>query len=873
MRLQPGTTFGVYEIHALVGAGGMGEVYRATDSRLRRTVALKVLPERVVVDPLASARFKREAQLLAALNHPNVGSIYDLIEVDGAHALVLELVDGETLADRVTRGPLAVEEAVAIARQVADALDSAHRRGIVHRDLKPSNIALTPNGVVKLLDFGIAKALDPDNPAADGATTMTAPFVRIGTPAYMSPEQARGQQVDQRTDIWAFGCVLYEMVTGRRAFPAGAESESLSGPSSGSPALDGLPARVRPLVQRCLEADPSRRLRDIGDATLWLDAPSTPASDVRPVPRFTPRWLWPAATLVALAALVILSMKQLREPSPITRPFRFEFSPPPGVTLARGFAVSPDGRHLAFVATTKDSPSWSLWVHSFESGTSAPIPTGEAVGPWPVWSPDGRFIAIPTGRAGAVRLERVAVEGGAAQTLVPSSSIAGLGDWSDRDVILFWQSAGLMRVSASGGTPIQVTRLDPARHELGHYWPRFLPDGRHFIYLRLSASEGASGIYVGSIDARPEQQDSRRLITVRGIADYAPASDDPRGPGYLVFNREGTLFAQKFDATRIELQGDPIRVVEHVAEVDVPARAGFFNVTRGGVLTYQNASTSFGTVWWIDRKGRPVGPAVNAPLEDPRHVRLSPDGRRFAVVAAGNAWLCDLEGKPPMKLTSTGNVDTPLWAPDSQRLIYEAKEPFRLLSVRTDGSDTPQVVSPDGHYHPHGWSAEGRDLIVALNTYSPTGWDILRIPGGRANDPQPVLRTPANEGFGGASLSTDGQWLAYTSDTTGNDEIYVQPYPGPGTTVRISSKGGSNPLWSRDGRELYYLEDGTRLMAVEIGTGKPPRMLFDTAGLRLLSTSYDVARDGRFVMIRADDRPRAPTPINVITNWTVTLPR
>ena len=378
-----------------------------------------------------------------------------------------------------------------------------------------------------------------------------------------------------------------------------------------------------------------------------------------------------------------------------------------------------------------------------------------------------------------------------------------------------------MRIAASGGTPIQVTAVDAKRGELLHYAPRFLPDGRHFIYVRLSAAEGKSGIYVGSIDAKPEEQDSRRLIATRGNIGYAPGPADGRA-GYLLFNREGTLFAQKFDADRLELRGDPVRVAEHVAEADTPSRPGMFNVSRGGILAYRTASTPVGTPIWIDRTGRPLGPAAQAPFDDPRHIRLSPDGRRLVVVAAGNVWLCDLEGTPPMKLTSAGNADTPLWTPDGARIVYETSQPFRLLSVRTAGSGTPDIVSPDGHYHPFGWSADGRDLIVALNTYSSTGWDILKIPADRSTGPQPILRTSANEGSGGVSVSIDGRWLAYTSDVTGADEIYIQPYPGPGSPIRVSPNRASDPRC--------------------------------------------------FVMIRGEERPQTLSSIKLIANWTATLP-
>lgn len=867
MRLSPGTVFGVYKIEELVGTGGMGEVYRATDTRLRRTVALKVLPESVVIDADRSARFRREAQLLAALNHQNVGSIYDVAESSGAHALVLEFVDGETLADRLARGAIPLDDAIAISRQIASALDSAHRRGIVHRDLKPSNIAITPDGQVKLLDFGIAKALQSD----DAGVTVTGAYTRVGTPSYMSPEQARGELVDQRADIWAFGCVMYEMVTGHRAFPGHTPAEAMSAVLRAAPHLEAVPLRLRPLVRRCLDPNPARRLRDIADADLWLDGPAALVSDSRSV-SFRANGFWRPAAFALFAALVVLSLKVVRQPRPELRPFRFEFSPPEGVALANGFSVSPDGRRLAFIGRASDSSTLSLWVHSFESGVSEPIPSIQPGGAWPIWSPDGRSLALMTGRMGAAKLERLSLDGMARQTLFDSQA-AQPSDWNDHDEILFTNNGVVMRIPSSGGRATQVTTLDRTREEVGHYSPRFLPDGTHFVYLRLSASEGKSGICVGSIDVAPEQQDARRLIMVRGTVAYAPSPDDPRS-GFLLFNRDGTLFAQGFDAAHLELRGDSIRVADHVFEVDIPARPGLVQFSRAGTLAYRTASTTFGTPYWFDRAGQPIGPALDSQFPDPQQVRISPDSHRLALTSGGDIWVGDVSGAPPMKITTTSNADTLLWAPDGQRLIYETTTGLR--SVRIDGAGSPETISPPGHYHPDGWSGDAKELVVTLNTYSTTttGWDILKIVNGSAN-PQPVLNTPANEGFGGASLSIDGKWLAYTSDVTGLNEIYMRPYPGPGEEVRVSHNGGSDPLFSKDGRELYYWE-GTRLMGIFIDaagpiTTKPPNLLFDSRNLHVLNAIYDVAPDGRFVMIKLSDKAPIPSPIKLIANWTASL--
>ena len=892
MPVASGSRIGVYEVERPLGAGGMGEVYLARDTRLQREVALKLLPAAFVSDPERLARFEREARALAALRHPHIATIYGFEEQDDVRALVLELVEGRTLAELIATGPLPVADVLRLARQIAEALEAAHERGIVHRDLKPANIKVTPEGEVKVLDFGLAKLTAPagsehaGSPAASASDrtgllspTMTSPAmltgtaVLLGTAGYMAPEQARGHAVDRRADIWAFGVVVYEMLTGRRAFDGATVTEVAGAVIHKELDWTALPAGTPPVLRmvlrRCLQKNVVQRFRDMGDVRLALeDAFAVESSAPGPVaPRGRRAFVAAIAATAALAAAATAGGVWLfdRAAPPPAYPIRFDVLPVTPGTVAPFVEISPDGTTISFSAIDEASQAWRLWVHSLVTGESRIVAPSDYVLAPTFWSPDSRYVAFYSETD--KRIKRVALAGGPVETVAESERFAG-GAWNGEDVILFSDVDGIMRVPASGGKPTAVTVLDRKSGDDAHLGPRFLPGERRFLFFRASGNAERAGVYVGSLDVAPDQQDGRRLLDVQQIAAYARG---PAGEGRLLFTRGGVLMAQPFDADSLQLAGSAVPVLDQ--PIFTYSFLPSLSVSSTGTLIYLRGTDASGTPSVVDRKGLSTPIVSGTAPNTPRYPRLSPDGRRLALAVDGQLWVFEMDGRPPIRLTSGDpRAYSSIWTPDGQYLLFErdgAGGPQTLFRVRTDGSGAPEPAGPEGHFHPHGWSADGRELIATRLVDNTT--DLVRFGPEAAAPVREVLATPQNEGAA-AAVSPDGRWLAYASDSTGRSEIWVRPLETPGPSVRVSPDGGTEPVWSRNGRELYYL-NLTRMLAVSVGAGPqfsfdPPTELFrlNTATVPGEATpSYDVGADGRFVMIASGDS--AEVPISVVLNW------
>ena len=880
MPLGPGFRIGPYEIVAALGVGGMGEVYRARDTRLKRDVALKFLPEAVAADPERLARFEREAQALAALKHPHIATIHGIEEGGGFRALVLELAEGETLAERIARGAVPIPEAVAIARQIADALEAAHEQGIVHRDLKPANIQLAPDGVVKVLDFGLARIVGSQDGASSGigidtsmSPTITSPAVvtgqsvLMGTAAYMAPEQARGKPADKRADIWAFGVVLYEMLTGTRAFSGESVTEVAGAVIHKDLDLKALPdvtpESVRLLLRRCLQKDPKQRIRDMGDVRLVLDgAFDAPASKVASKDvRSRPRLIAMSAVAALIAAAVAAgAVWMIAQPKPVARyPVRVNVPAAAAGSIERlAVALSPDGRHLAFIAP--DNGGNRLWVHSFADGQSRVVAPRDTVRFVPLWSPDSQSLAFLS--EGGLR--KVAISGGPIQTIAEPKSYAG-GSWIADDVILIaagvGAKSGVVRIPASGGPPVQITELNAGRGESYHAAPLALPDGRHFLFFRGSNDRNVAGIYIGDIEAAPGDQNPTRLMPVSSMVLYA--AEEGAADGHLLYADSGTIMAQRFEPRRLALAGAPVRVagMERVQFEDVfPA----LSASANGAVAYRRAASELASPVFLMRDGK-ESEAIASGLERAQNPRMSPDGRSLALVVARELWKYDLEGRPPVKLTFDGAL-SPVWSRDGRRIVYEGGGTLR--AVPADGSGKPEDVAPKGHFHPHSFTSNSNEVVAAQLVEGGSA-ALVTLPLQPGATPQQIA-----QGGMSAALSPDGRWLAYTAETTGAQEIWVRPYPGPGAPIRVSPGGGSEPVWARNGRELYYLQD-TMLMAVAIDTVngfnfKPAVQLFETAHVRSNQPpSYDVTGDGRFVVLKP--HTTIDEPITVIFNWTEML--
>jgi len=884
MSLTSGTKLGFFEVGASIGEGGMGQVYRARDTKLGRDVALKVLPPSLAGDPDRLARFHREAQVLAALNHPNIAQIYGFEDSGSQHALVMELVEGPTLADRIQHGALPLDEALAIARQIATALEAAHEQGIVHRDLKPANVKVKEDGTVKVLDFGLAKALDPTTSSSGdvmNSPTLTARSTQLGTilgtAAYMAPEQAKGKAVDRRADIWAFGVVLFEMLAGQRAFKGDDVSDVLAAvlrqEIDWSALPPSTPANVKRVLARCLERDPKKRLRDMGDVWMGMDTPEPAAPVVGalavPAPGSTlMRWLpWAALVVVAAASIAWILASQ---PAPEVRRVTRAAEVIPGT--AAFLAISTDGTRLAYsLGGEKGAINVALrMLDQFSSGIIA----GTDGGVFATFSPSGDAVMV-SGLTDS-KISKIATSGGTAMN-VCDGSLQGGGAWGEDNTLVFASAKGLMRVSTDGGTPEQITTVDASKGEAAHVRPQFLPGGRQVLFTVLLADGPQFAVHdLG--------KPGHRLIA-RGGANgkYVPSGQfstnrADRSMGHLTFVRGTTLIAAPFDPGRLEVTGSEVPVVENISLLG-PTGTADYAVSSTGVLSYISSPTSDGTTLaWADRNGG-TKPLPGQSRKSCGTGRLSLDGRTVAnaidnTKGGRDIWTYDVERGTLTQLTFGAQGETndfPIWSYDNHRVYYsgvvggkrglcvvpaDASARPALLLDATVGA-TPSSASPDGKWLLfHQLNADKRLQIMVLDLSNTTAPQARPL-----HDAISVERE--------AQFSRDGKWVAYVSLESGAPEVYVVPFPGPGAKVKVSLEGGSYPRWSLDGKELLYWanQPTSKLMTVDFTTTQgfrpgEPKELFR----QLSTTTWDVSPDKNKFLVELSSRTGGTT-LAIVTNW------
>jgi serine/threonine-protein kinase len=871
-----GTSLGHYRILDKLGAGGMGEVYRARDTRLGRDVALKVLPEVFSKDADRMARFEREAQVLASLNHPNIAALYGLEESGGVRALVMELVEGPTVAQRIEAGPVPIEEALPIARQIAEALEYAHDRGIIHRDLKPANVKLTPEGAVKVLDFGLAKALDDDPGASDlrNSPTLSLAATRagviLGTAAYMSPEQARGSGADRRADVWAFGAVLYEMLVGAQPFRGDTVSDVLASVLKFEPEWEklpgGTPAGIRKLLERCLTKDRRQRLQAIGEARIAIERvgegdrfDSMPARGPAAAQGGRPTG-WVVVGLVTVAAGV--GMWWMRAPAPVARPVVHLSAPVPQLAGNVGIALSPDGSRLAYSA---GSPP-RLHVRMLDQLEGKPI-AGTEDGRDPFFSPEGQWLGFYQ----QGKWKKVQVVGGAAITLCDgSTSSNGVGaTWGADGTIVFGAlSQGLSRVSAAGGASQAVTKLDQKRGDRAHRWPQILPGGKAVLFAAGQAAFDDAKIVALSL------QDGQERVLVEGgsVPRYVAT-------GHIVYWRSGSLFAVPFDVKRLQVTGSAVPVLEGVQGAAGSGQAKY-SVSEAGSLVYVPGSTQqeARNLVWVDRQGK--AQPIPAPPNPYLDARLSPEGQRVAVTIGGERfgiWVWDLPRGTLTKLTFQGSSTAPVWTPDGKRVTFATVEGGKRTIGWTlaDGSGQPETLAQVGGW-PSSWSPDGKLLAFSGGEPAQTDIFLLPLPNGRGSEKaRRFLQTPHLERD--AMFSPDGRWIAYTSFESGPPQVYVRPAAGDaGGKWLISTGAGFSPRWASGGRELFYGATGGKIMVVAVEPGpafRPgtPKELFTYASFVAAgSGGYDVSADGkRFLMIAsgAGEQASAAPEIHFVLEW------
>ena len=896
---------GKYRILEEIGRGGMGVVYEAEDTKLARKVAIKILPEIFIQDPDRLARFEREARVLASLNHPNIAAIHGVEEAEGKRFLVLELVEGETLAERLSKGPLPIEEALEVCLQIAEGLEGAHEKNIIHRDLKPSNVKITPGGKVKILDFGLARAIHDQISEVDIIKSptitadMTQPGVILGTAAYMSPEQARGKPVDKRADIWAFGCILYECLTGKRAFAGDTITETLAAILTGEPNWQALPGaaswRVNDLLRRCLQKDRRERLHDIADARLEIEAPAAYPSETIPARRrFSLLWLAAGAAVIFIAG-ILTDRYLFRHPqlapsvSAVTAIIKVE----PGLWLEgrrrvqelerpsrTAMAISSDGKFVVYSAIEENPGPQAeprLFLRRMDQPLASPI-AGTEGGINPFLSPDNRWVGFWADRT----LKKTPVEGGAATVLCDAPLIYG-ADWGGDNSIVFagGNPAGVSIVSAEGGNPETLTKPDPNRDEAFHRLPSWLPNGKAVVFTVMRHG----------LDPQPWlallRLDTREWSVL--VQDAADAKYVPTG--HLVFLRQGTLMAVRFDQAKLEVIGQPAALVEDVMQAFSTSDynntgAGQFGISDTGSLIYAAGGIvpdQMGSLVWVNMRGIEEAAAdQERPFYAPR---LSPDGQRIAYGTRGRdnqVWVYDLTRGTDSRLTGEGRAVDPIWTPDSKRLLFKWQRSAvaNLFWQPYDGSSPMErLTTSEYDQYPGSWSSDGK-TVALVELHPDTGLDIavLDVSSGRVT---PFLNSQFAEMH--PEFSPDGRWIAYASNESKRYEVYLRPYPGPGRKYQISSEGGDSPLWARNGKQLFYRQQNqNKVWVVDVRTDgvfaiTKPRLLFDKAGYRSGTPirTFDLSLDSqRFLMVKLEDRKPAPaTEMILVLNWLEELKR
>ena len=902
MTLSSGAKLGPYEVISAAGAGGMGEVYRARDTRLDRTVAIKILPEHLTCDPEAKQRFDREARAISSLNHPNICTLYDVGHQDGMDYLVMEFLEGETLADRLRKCPLPPEQVLKYGIEICEGLEKAHRGGVTHRDLKPGNVMLTKTGA-KLMDFGLAKTAKASTPLSSSLTAtlsgpsadqpLTARGTVVGTFQYMSPEQIEGKEADARSDIFALGAVLYEMATGKRAFTGKTQASIVAAVLASEPQPISVlqpmsPPALDRVVKVCLAKDPDERFQSVHDLKVqlkWIAEGGSQSGVATPVVgrrKNRERMLWGLLALlfagcVALAALHFGPAKTERQviqayiPPPEKSTFAFigDHTGP--------VAISPDGTRLVFAALGPDGKQM-LWLRPLEAASSQPLP-GTVDAAYPFWSPDSRFI----GFFAEGKLKTVGVAGGPALVLCDAPD-GRSGSWNREGTILFppYFLGPLYRVSTGGGTPVQVTELDASQQENSHRWPQFLPDGRHFLFFARSRQLAVTGDYVGSLDSK------ERKLLFRNPTNAVYAAS-----GYLLFVRENTLMAQAFDYKHLSLSGDVAPVAQGVL-LNAPYGRAVFSVSDNGVLAYGGAPNAAepSRLRWLDRTGKQIG-AVGDPgtYANPR---LSPDGTKLAVAVAdvsratSDIWIYDLLHGGKTRLTFESSLNfMPIWSPDSGQVVFSSnrKAGFPQLyrkAANGEGSDELLLASNTTDL-PDDWSPDGKFILYEPN---PTVAELWLLPVSGEGKPAVFLSGEGGTLPGEGTFSHDGKWLAFTEYSAGKREVYITSYPGRTGKWQVSVAGGHYPRWRGDGKELFFLRaDSATVMAVDLDLKDSvprigiPKELFPVHLARLswqnrLGSAWDpfeVAADGKRFLVNSPDQPQAAEPINVVVNWDAEL--